>query len=506
MDPDQPSARAFVVHDGVVDYVGDDAGAKRSDRGVDAQVDAGGKTVLPGFNDAHGHFIHEGLMADRLNLSGCKDVTEVYRQIREYAAKEPEREVIVAERWDDGQWPEGKYPTRAGLDDACGDRPVLARRVDGHTAVANTALLQVYEERWDGPWVGIDKESGLLLEEPSLDFNQILPPTDDQLDTAISLFLERAAMEGTTSLQDFANPDYARAWQRHVRRSERTGEHPGARVGISTYVEHLKAYTDAGVMTGTGGPWIRMGGVKIFADGSVGGRTALLREPYEDADTLGRQMFSDEELVRHVRLAHEGGVQVRMHVIGDGAVEQGTRAFESVAEEVGLDAFRALRHRFEHYEMSDASLRERAKRLGLVLSMQPNFVGSWSKHDGLYGRRLGDRHRLMNPVRDMIRDGMAVAFGSDCMPFSPLVGLRGILSAPYDSMRPSLQEALSAYTLGAAHGEHEEHVKGMLKEGYYGDFVMLDRDVFQAPEESKALDGVQVALTVVDGDVRYRQG
>ncbi len=504
MDPDAPSARAVVVRDGVVEYVGSDEGARREDRGVDEHVDAKGRTLLPGFNDAHGHFIHEGLMAARLDLSEADDVREVYKRVRDFAAAHPEREVVMAERWDDGRWPEGGYPTRAGLDEACGDRPVLARRIDGHVAVANSALLEVYRDRWKGPWHGINEETGLLLEEPSLDFNQVLPPTPDDLDRAIRRFLEVAAREGTTSLQDFANPDYSRAWQRFMRGKERAGEHPGVRLGVSTYVEHLEAHVKAGVMTGSGGPFFRMGGVKIFADGSVGGRTAYLREPYADEDTNGTRVFTDEELVRFVGMAQRGGVQVRMHVIGDAAVDQGTRAFETVADEVGLDAFRGLRHRFEHYEMNDEALRQRAKALGLVLSMQPNFVGAWSRRDGLYGRRLGDRHRAMNPVATIIQEGLPVAFGSDCMPFGPLTGLRGIMGAPYDVMRPTLVDALSAYTRGAAYGEHEEHTKGMLREGFLGDLVLLDRDVAGAADEKKALEGVQVAMTVVDGRVRYR--
>lgn len=504
MDPENPTARAIVVHDGVIEHVGSEEGARKADRGVDERIDAKGRTLIPGFNDAHGHYIHEGLMADRLDLSDASDVKEVYKRIQERAKARPDDEVIMAERWDDGQWPDGSFPTRQGLDEACGDRPVLARRVDGHTAVANSALLEVYRERWKGPWDGINEDTGLLLEEPSLDFNQVLPPTAQDLQRAIERFLPKAWREGTTSLQDFSNPDYARAWQRHLRKQEQSGEHPGIRVGVSTYVEHLESHVKAGLISGTGGPFYRMGGVKIFADGSVGGRTAYLREPYADQDTHGKRFFTDEELVKHIRTAQDGGIQVRMHVIGDGAVEQGTRAFETVAEEVGLEAFRALRHRFEHYEMNDKGLRRRAKTLGLVLSMQPNFVGAWSARGGLYDRRLGDRHRAMNPVRTILEEGLHVAFGSDCMPFGPLHGLRGIMNAAYDVMRPKLLDALSAYTRGAAFGEHEEHTKGTLREGYLGDLVLLDRDVMREGDEASALDGVSVALTVVDGHVRYR--
>jgi predicted amidohydrolase YtcJ len=506
MDKERPTARAVVVHDGVIEYVGDDAGAARVDRGVDVKIDAKGRTLMPGFNDAHGHYIHEGLMATRLDLSKASGASEVYRLVKEYRAANPELDAIIAERWDDGQWVKSEYPTREGLDEACGDRPVLARRVDGHTAVANSALLDVYRQRWEGSWEGIDEKTGLLLEEPSLDFNMVLPPTDDQLDQAIARFMKIAAREGTTSLQDFSNPDYARAWRRYYRKAERGSVQPAARLGVSTYVEHLKAHVDAGFITGTGGPFLRLGGVKIFADGSVGGRTALLREPYADADTRGVRIFSDEEMLERVRMAHEGGVQVRMHVIGDAAVEQGTRAFETVAEEVGLEAFHAMRHRFEHYEMNDEVLRRRAKTLGLVLSMQPNFVGAWSRQGGLYDRRLGDRHRAMNPVRTILEEGLHVAFGSDCMPFGPLTGLRGIMGAPYDVMRPSVQDALAAYTRGAAFGEHEEHVKGTIKDGYYGDLVLLSQDVMGVADERKAFDDVGVALTVCDGRAVHREG
>lgn len=505
MNDEAPTARAIVIHDGVIDYVGSDEGALHADRGIDTHIDAKGRTLIPGFNDAHGHFIHDGIMALRCDLSGCANVQEAYARIKSHAATIPEREVVIAEKFDESSWPERAFPTREGLDKAAGGRAVLARRIDGHVAVASTGLLALYDERWTGDWDGINRETGVLLEEPSLNFNLVCPSPMSELLDGLDRFLAKAPTLGVTSAQDYTNPQYWRAWQQCRRSRERDGRDLGLRVDASTYVDHLDDYVGAGIETGTGDDWLAVGGVKIFADGSMGGWSAYLREPYVDKpDTRGLRTYDDTTIQGFVRKAHDAGLQLRMHVIGDGAVEQGTLAFESLAEGVGVEPVRAMRHRFEHYEMSDRPLRDRAKALGIVLSMQPNFVGAWSRFEGLYGQRLGDRHHLMNPTREILDEGHKVAFGSDCMPFGPLVGIRGIVNAPYDHMRITLTEALRGYTLGAAYGQHREHVKGSLSPGMLGDVVLLDHDLSAAAADGRDIvDALGISLTVTDGLVRY---
>lgn len=248
-----------------------------------------------------------------------------------------------------------------------------------------------------------------------------------------------------------------------------------------------------------------MGGFKTFVDGSFGARSAYLSEPYaDDPDNLGVPTFDDEQLHDLVRRAHDGGLQHRMHVIGDAAVEQGTRAFETVAEEVGLEAFRAMRHRFEHYELSTPDQRRRAKSLGLVLSMQPNFIGAWATRDGLYGDRIGDRCFATNPLRTILQEGLPLAFGSDVMPFGPLTGIRGAMTGPAPQMRLDLVSCVRAYTTGSAYAQHREHVKGMLRPGMLGDCVVLNKDLgVEDPNDPKALEGLDVHRTILDGHVVY---
>lgn len=505
MDPQRPTARALVIHDGIVTYIGSDEGAKTEDRGVDVRLDAKGRTLIPGFNDAHGHFVHDGLMARRCDLSDARSLEDALTRIRAYSAANPNLEIVVAERWDESDWSRRVFPTKADLDRVEPDRPLLARRVDGHVAVANTPLLALYDERYKGKPELIDHDTGVLLEDPSLIFSELFPVPQAELLDGIGTFIQKAHRHGVTSAQDFATRDYWRAWQQYRLDRDRDGENLGVRVDVATYLDHFDAYLGAGLITGSGDDWLAVGGLKLFLDGSLGAYSAYLSEPYEDQpDNHGVPTFTDDELHDLVRRAHHGGLQLRNHVIGDAATEQGTRAFEQVAEEVGLDAFRAMRHRFEHYEMNTPDQRRRAKTLGLVLSVQPNFVGAWATAEGMYGERLGARHRHCNPFALYEREGLHYAFGSDTMPFGPLIGIRGAMTGPYPEMRLDFVQCVRAYTQRAAHAQHREHVKGMLRPGMLGDCVLFTKDMSTEDlAHPSCLDGLDVAVTVLDGHIVY---
>lgn len=499
-DPERPVARAAVVHDGRIEYVGTDEGAKHEDRGVDERIDAKGRTVVPGFNDAHGHFFHEGMLKIRLDLAEVKSLDELYRRIADYARANPDEEVLVAERWDESDWAQRVFPTREGLDAATGGRAILARRVDGHTAVASTPLLDIYRERWTGPTEGIHEDSGLLIEEPSLEFGDLVPASPEAIDHALGIMFDEARRLGITSVQGYERVNVWKGWQRRWGAIVRRGELPPVKAAISTYTQHLDAFLDAGMMTGTGDPWLRYGGVKIFADGAIGGWSAHLAEPYLDRpDTRGKQNFDDETLHDLVRRAHAGGIQVHMHVIGDAAVVQGCNAFSKV-HETDPDGFHAMRHRFEHYEFGTDATHDEVKRLGIVLSMQPNFVGEWSAKEGLYGDRLGERHALTNPFRTIRDRGIPLAFGSDNMPFGPIAGIRGTMTGPYPQQRLDFDEALDHYTRGAAYAEFLEDEKGLVREDMIGDLVILSKDLrHEDMGDPSLLDGLDVHTTIADG-------
>ncbi len=593
--------------------------------------DLGGRVVLPGFVDAHTHFLHVGVKRTRPDLRGAKSLKEALARLAAFLREHPGGHHVIGEGWDESEWtggpagPDGRprKPTREDLDaviaaaakDGAGpiDRPVVLRRICGHIAVASSGALPQVRARWDDD-AAVDLESGLLTEAPSLYLNEVLASTPAELDRAVQKACEVAHRIGVTTVGDYSQAPYRAALQRAAAR----GELP-VRVASSVYVQQLDAEAAAGFRTGRpglapadlgagarkalrpaapgvaaahfgpvpgrdggdrllggGSPWLRDGGLKVFLDGSLGGHTAHLREPYLDAPARGAdphaghghetgapgprgsRIWTDAQLDRFFGTAHAQGIQVHAHAIGDAAVDQGLDAYARLAAHeslegrgwaveamprlaaagdlgaigaaagapppraeakatgaprpaqakrrgksataagpsrkgsaqlvvgtgVGFDplapAGRGLRHRFEHYEIVHDDQVARTVELGIVSSSQPNFVGEWSAKGGMYEARLGARYGLNNRFRSFLEAGVALAFGSDGMPFGPLVGLQSAVQHPDPAQRLSPAEAVWHYTTAAAWSLHWEDAVGTLLPGMKADLLVL---------EQKGLDG-----------------
>ncbi|HUR62840.1 MAG TPA: amidohydrolase family protein, partial [Candidatus Thermoplasmatota archaeon] len=433
-----------------------------------------GRLVLPGFVDAHTHFLHVGVKTTRPDLRGAKSLQEALARTGRWLAEHPGSGPVIAEGWDESEWGDPRRPTRSDVDaivavaakDGHGplDRPVVLRRICGHVAVAGSGALPLVRARWDDD-AAVDRQSGLLLEAPSLYLNEVLPSTPDQLDRAVQEACREAHRLGVTAVGDYSQAPYRAALQRAAARRTLS-----VRVASSIYVQQLEAEIATGFRTGRSahaGPahdrWLRDGGVKVFLDGSLGGHTAFLREPYLDwkvdagggggkddhaghghagaggggqggPGPRGQRIWTDGELDRHFGTAHSAGVQVHAHAIGDGAIDQGLEAFHRLATRQDLEGKgwdgNALRHRFEHFEIAHDDQVARAAELRLVSSSQPNFVGEWSAKGGMYHARLGDRFLLNNRFRTFKEGSLPLAFGSDGMPFGPLVGLQSAVAHP----------------------------------------------------------------------------
>jgi predicted amidohydrolase YtcJ len=241
----------------------------------------------------------------------------------------------------------------------------------------------------------------------------------------------------------------------------------------------------------------RMGG-DLTIDGSIGARTAWLREPYRDGHAVGNPCFEDDELAECFHDCHLAGLQIAVHAIGDAAIAQVVATWERVygsLDSRGRRHLRARRHRIEHAEMMDADLLERAATLGLALSVQPGFDAAWGRPGGLYEQRLGpERAAGMNPFRDMLRRGLEVGAGSDS-PVTPMDAMAGIAAfeAHHDpAQRLSRDEAIRLFTLGSARLAHQEDKKGSIEPGKHADFAAYDVD----PLTVGTLEGVRPVLTV----------
>jgi hypothetical protein len=274
------------------------------------------------------------------------------------------------------------------------------------------------------------------------------------------------------------------------------------RVRINYWTDHLDSLADAGLASNHGSEFVHVGAVKSFTDGSFGGRTAKLSEPYADADAPDADVESDgrgewvvdpDDLQSFVDRADDLGLQFTAHAIGDEAITATLDAYE------GTDDPAAARHRVEHVELVTEEHIERFADLGVVASCQPNFL-QWAQPGGLYDQRLGEaRRKQSNRYRDLLDAGVDLAFSSDVMPMDPMLGVHHAVSAPADGQRLTVTEALRAYTLGGAYAGFDEDRMGTVEPGKHADFVALDDDPWSVDPED--LRDVDVAMTVVDGDV-----
>lgn len=486
---------ALLVRDGRIVEMGPTAEVLQRAAEPAEIIDLGGRTVLPGFIDAHTHLASTGLTrTGYLDLSEVRSPEELLEQLRGELARKAEGEWLIGRGWDESRWSERRYVTRQELDRVAPANPVALFRVDGHLLVVNSRALK--EVPLPRAWleggearVRTDLERGWLWEEAAWWFHERIKPDLPQLKRAILAGMELAHSHGITSIHEVAKPDYLRAYQELKEEGKLR-----LRAYLNLRGEQMEELIELGLQTGFGDEWLRLGGVKFFADGSLGAGNAALSEPYRDRDGCGELNHPPEELRRFVERARAHGLQVMIHAIGDRAIEAVLEAFERAGvtpEE---------RHRIEHFELATPEQIERAVQLGVVLSMQPNFL-QWAAPGGLYEARLGEeRARRIDPHRQVLDAGGRLAFGSDCMPLGPLFGLHQVVNAPQPVQRLTLEEALRCYTQGGAYASFEEELKGTLEVGKLADLVVLSEDPFDKPEE---LAEIQVEMTFIGGELVY---
>lgn len=452
-------------------------------------------TVLPGFIDAHTHLVHQGLELARLDLGPAASSHEAIERVRAALAEHDPGRPFIAEGFDDSSWPAGGRLERAMLDRLAPRTPVILRRVCGHLAVANGAALAALAALPAGASYAerglIAAESGVLLEDAAMRLRSLFPPTAVELDQAVARAEAMALRLGITSAHDIEDAAGIAALARRRRASALA-----LRITVHAAEEQLAGLEALGIGSGPGDPWLKLGGVKLFLDGSIGARTAALRVPFADRQDRGRLLFDTSELMALVRRIDAAGSTAVLHAIGDAAIDQALTALEAI----GPQAVRAARHRIEHLELTPDDLVDRLAQVGATASMQPNFVDRWGGRGGLYEQALGpERVRRMNRFRTLLERGIPLAFGSDCMPIGPLSGLRGAISHPVPEERLSLAEALAAYSAGGALAGFSEPETGTIAPGRWADLVLVAGDLFASADPAAS----QVLATIVGGHLRY---
>jgi predicted amidohydrolase YtcJ len=506
--PWERRAQAILWEGDTIVTVGDDAEIRdaAARRGIKPE-DAAGRLVLPGFVDAHMHFLHQAIKHSRPDLRGAKTKRDALSRVSAWLRANPGSTAVVGEGWDESDWPGRAQPTREELDRIGGARPLVLRRIDGHVAVASTTAAQAVERHFRKPGA-VDAATGILLEEASLYLNEVFPAPDAELDAAVVASCRLAHSLGVTALGDYSQAPFRAALVRAARRGTLS-----VHVASSIYVQQFADAVAAGFRTGRvlpgdagPSPWFRDGGLKVFLDGSLGAHTAALREPYAGPvghpHPKGKLNWTDAEVARLFADAHENGVQIHAHAIGDAAIEQGLDAFSDLAAREDLEGAgwgsNAARHRFEHFEIVGDDQLRRTAELGVVASSQPNFVGAWSAKGGMYEDRLGERFRLNNRFRTMKSWNIPLAFGSDGMPFEPRVGLQAAVAHPDTAERLTPMEAVWHYTWMAAWSLHWEHEIGSLETGKKADLVILD-----AIDPESAPKTWHVRETIAGGVTRF---
>lgn len=453
-----------------------------------------GMAVLPGFIDCHTHFIQMGLDSMGVDLSRTRSLSEALSMIRTAGRSHPEGEWLIAAGWKESGWPENRFITRQDLDSCCSTAPVVAHRICGHLSTVNSKALEIL--CIDPKTPDVDLEKG-LLRESALQLPMKHTEPDDAKKAKALVRATRMAHElGVTSVNDNGlSSDFG-----IYRQAERRGE-LGVRVWLNTPSADLGSRVSLGISSGFGTDWLKLGGLKVFCDGALGARTAALSSPYsDDPRNKGKLVIERAELEGLISTANEAGIQVAVHAIGDVGIGEVISAYSKA---MGHPSSEDPRNRIEHLELPSPAQLLEMRRMGLLASMQPNFVGEWGGTEGMYLSRLGPtRTKTNNPFRDVLRSKVRLVFGSDCMPMSPMYGIQSAVDAPYPSQRISTAQAVAAYTRDAALASFEETSKGVLKEGMLADMVVLSEDPFKTPNK---LGSISVLRTIVGGVVRYER-
>jgi len=488
-DPDE-TAEAVAVRDGEVVRV-DDSYEVGFLEGVETTVvDLDGAVVLPGFLDAHTHMEQVGKFRLHADLSGTDGKDEAVDRLA--ANARDDRDWILGFGYDESDWADDSYLTREELDAVSEDRPVAAVRVDMHTASLNSAALERVAEELPDDDVATEggRPTGVVVEDAVGAVRDAFEAGPAKMRELIAAARDRAHELGVTGVHDMVRNSHA---PRAYRELDLAGE-LNLRVRINYWSDHLDAVRELGLRPNHGSETVRVGGIKSFTDGSLGGRTAKLFEPYADGDGTGKWVVDPDDLRELVGAVDDADLQATIHAIGDAAIEEALSALEETGDAA------AARHRIEHLELATDEQIDRIAEAGIVASMQPNFH-RWADEGGLYDRRLGRKRReRSNRLGRLVDSDAPVAFGSDVMPFGPLEGVHHAVNAPNGEQRVSVTDALRAYTRGAAYAGFDEDRLGTIEVGTAADFTVLDRSPWG---HSDAIRDIDVVATVVGGEVVY---
>jgi len=480
-------------------------------------IDAAGKLLLPGFNDAHVHFVPGGFQLDQVQLTDATTREEFARRVGAQAKKLKKSEWILGGEWDEQNWSPPQLPTHDWIDSLTPDNPVFIERHDGHESLANTLAMKLagitnqtrapaggeIVRDADGNPTGIFKDAAQSL------ISKLIPePAQSARLRAAKRALDFAASLGVTSVQDMV-PSYAdiETYSLLAERGELT-----SRIYAAPIETHWRDQARIGIRHAFGSEYLRVGAVKGFTDGSLGSTTAYFFEPYVDAPNT-RGLLSDEMqpiggMRERLTGADKAGLQLCIHAIGDQAISIVLDLFQDVEKTNGV---RDRRWRIEHAQHMAQKDFQRFAKLHVIASVQPYHAiddGQWAE------RRIGPiRAKTTYAFRTFLDSGVRLAFGTDwtVAPLNPMQGLyAAVTRATLDGKHPNgwipeqkitIEEAIEAYTLGSAYAEFQEKEKGSITPGKFADLVLLSDNLLKI--DPRAIRDAKVEMTLVGGKIVY---
>jgi predicted amidohydrolase YtcJ len=516
MDDNAPHAEAIAIFDNKIVAVGRSKEIRELAGKQTRVIDADGRLVLPGFNDAHVHFLSGGFQLSNVSLRDAQSTDELARRIESHAKKIPAGRWITGGEWDHEQWPDTPLPSKDMIDAVTLDNPVFVQRTDGHMALANSLALKIAgitRETKDVPGgllvrdargepTGVLKDAAMPLVE------KFIPePSFEEKVSAARAASEYAASLGVTSVQEMSTDRDVGVYQTLLERG-----------GLKTRIYAMRSIVSWEVLAKTGihmnfgNDMLRIGGLKGFSDGSLGSSTALFFDPYSDqSDNRGilfDQMLPEGIMLERVLAADRAGFHVMIHAIGD---EVNYRILEIYRQAAAQNGPRDRRFRIEHAQHLRPQDILRFAAQGVIPSMQPYHAiddGRWCE------RRIGtERAKTTYAIRSLLDSGARVAFGTDwtVAPLNPMLSIyAAVTRRTLDGRNPggwipeqkiSVAEAVRCYTVNSAYAEFSENAKGTLTPGKLADLVMLDKNIFTI--DPVEIETARAVLTIVDGKVAF---
>ncbi|MBW7933347.1 MAG: amidohydrolase [Gemmatimonadaceae bacterium] len=511
-DARRPWADAIAVEGAHIAAVGSSAEIRKLGGAQTRVIDAHGAMVVPGFIDAHVHFTDGGFALQSVKLRDAKTKAEFIKRIANFAKTVPAGTWITNGDWDHENWG-GELPTRQWIDSVTPNNPVWINRLDGHMSLANSAALKaagVTRAAKDiaggtivrdasGEPTGIFKDNAMGL------VGRAVPPdSPEMIDRALRAAMAYVNAQGVTAVHNMGTWGELAAFERAHAAGALT-----TRIYAAVPLSSWKRLADTVKARGFGDDWVRIGGLKGFVDGSIGSHTAAMLEPFTDApNDRGLMVNTEADLYAWTKNADAAGLQVMVHAIGDRAIRTQLDIFERVAKENGP---RDRRFRIEHAQHIAPADIARFGALGVIPSMQPYHAiddGRWV--DKVIGP---ERAKGTYAFRSLLDTKATLAFGSDWFvaPPTPLMGIyAAVTRRTLDEQRPggwvpeqkiTVDEALRAYTAGAAYAGFAEQNRGVIKKGMLADLTMIDRDLTRIAPET--IRDAQIVRTIVGGKVVY---